>query len=84
MSTDPQNRPRASLEPLVHTCREISKLLGQTRPSPALRLGAPQLVEALPLVKALVLGVEDLVDRVTLIEAQQQRRAASHQEWPRE
>lgn len=51
------------------TCRELSRLLGTVRPSPTLRTFAPGLLEALPLVKALVLGVEDLVDRVALIEA---------------
>ena len=51
------------------TCRQLSRLLGQVRPSPTLRAIAPGLLEALPLVKALVLGLEDLVDRVALIES---------------
>ena len=65
VSTDPQNANDA----LVITCRQISKLLGQAKPSAALRVVSPQLAEALPLVKALVLGLEDLVDRVALVEA---------------
>lgn len=44
-------------------------MLAQAKPSPALRVVSPHLAEALPLVKALVLGLEDLVDRVALIEA---------------
>ncbi len=64
VSTDPQ-----ITDALVTTCRAVSKLLAQTKPSPALRVVSPQLAEALPLVKALVLGLEDLVDRVALIEA---------------
>jgi len=54
---------------MVATCRQLSRLLGQVKPSPTLRTFAPGLLEALPLVKALVLGLEDLVDRVALIEA---------------
>jgi len=47
VSTDPQD-PRVSVDPLVATCRQISKLLGEARPSNTLRMAAPQLVEALP------------------------------------
>lgn len=64
-----ESQKRVTTDALVTTCREISKLLGQAKPSPALRIAAPQIAEALPLVKALVLGLEDLVDRVALIEA---------------
>lgn len=66
MSTHPHN---VGLEPLVVTCREISRLLAQVKPSPTLRTFAPGLVDAIPLLKALALGIEDLADRVTLIEA---------------
>lgn len=59
------------------TCRALSRLLGTVKPSPVLRAAAPGLHDALPLVKALVLGVEDLVDRVTLIEAT--HRTLEHQ-----
>jgi hypothetical protein len=54
---------------LVYTCRQIRKLLGSAKPSPALRIAAPHVADALPLVQALVLGIEDLADRTTLIEA---------------
>lgn len=55
---------------LVNTCRQIRKLLGSAKPSPALRIAAPHVADALPLVQALVLGLEDLADRQTLIERQ--------------
>ena len=61
---------------LVHTCRQIRKLLGSAKPSPALRIAAPHVADALPLVSALILGIEDLADRQTLIESQFRRLAA--------
>jgi hypothetical protein len=64
-----ESQKPVTTDALVNTCREISKLLGQAKASPALRIAAPQLAEALPLVKALVLGVEHLANRVALIEA---------------
>ena len=64
-------------DPLVNTCRQIRKLLGSAKPSPALRIAAPHVAEALPLVQALVLGIEDLADRQTLIEAQFRRALAT-------
>jgi len=76
VSTESQKRGN---EALVNTCREISKLLGQAKASPALRMAAPQLAEAVPLVKALVLGLEDLVDRVALIEASYRNNHHPHE-----
>ena len=73
-----ESQKRVTTDALVTTCREISKLLGQAKPSPALRIAAPQIAEALPLVKALVLGLEDLVDRVALIEAGGRLSSGAH------
>lgn len=78
MSSESQNR-QVNTDALVLTCREISKLLGQAKPSPALRIAAPQIAEALPLVKALVLGLEDLVDRFALIEASYRNNHHPHE-----
>jgi hypothetical protein len=77
VSTNPQN-DHADTEPLVATCRQLSRLLAQVKPSAALRIAAPALHEALPLVKALVLGLEDLVDRVALIEAGGRLSSGAH------
>lgn len=63
-------------DPLVNTCRQIRKLLGSAKPSAALRIAAPHVADALPLVAALVLGIEDLADRQTLMEAQFRRALA--------
>ncbi len=80
MST-PDPRPRESNgDALVNTCRQIRKLLGSAKPSPALRIAAPNVADALPLVQALVLGIEDLADRQTLIEAQFRRALANLQQ----
>ena len=67
---------RGGDDALVDTCRKIRKLLGAAKPSPALRVVSPQVADALPLVAALILGVEDLADRQTLIESQFRRLAA--------
>jgi hypothetical protein len=64
VSTTPRNN-----DALVNTCRQIRKLLGSAKPSPALRVVSPQVAEALPLVQALILGIEDLADRTTQLEA---------------
>jgi len=70
----PDPKPRdAHTDALVNTCRQIRKLLGSAKPSPALRIAAPHLAEALPMVQALLLGIEDLADRTWLIEAQLRR-----------
>jgi hypothetical protein len=74
-----ESQKRVTADALVNTCREISKLLGQAKAPPALRMAAPQLAEALPLVKALVLGLEDLVDRVALIEASYRNNHHPHE-----
>jgi hypothetical protein len=76
VSTHPQLD--VGLEPLVNTCRELSKLLGTVKATPALRIAAPGLIQAVPLVKALVLGLEDLVDRVALIEAGGRASSGAH------
>lgn len=73
MSTPHPTRETNNDDPLVHTCRKIRALLGTAKPSPALRIVSPHVAEALPLVTALLLGVEDLADRQTLIEAQFRR-----------
>jgi len=77
VSTPQPTRDRSNDDPLVNTCRQIRKLLGSAKPSPALRIAAPQVADALPLVQALVLGIEDLADRQTLIEAQFRRTLAT-------
>lgn len=51
---------------LIHTCRQIRGLLA--KPPVSLRLVAPQVADALPKVIALCLGIEDLADRVRLLE----------------
>jgi hypothetical protein len=73
---DPQPRDTHS-DALVNTCRQIRKLLGTSKPSPALRIAAPKVADALPLLQALVLGIEDLADRQTVIEAQFRRALAT-------
>lgn len=77
MSTPEPQRDRSNDDALVNTCRQIRKLLGSAKPSPALRIAAPNVAAALPLVQALVLGIEDLADRQTLIEAQFRRALAT-------
>lgn len=73
---DPKIPVETNSDALVHTCRQVRKLLGSAKPSPALRIAAPHVAEALPLVAALVLGIEDLADRQTLIERSFVRLAA--------
>lgn len=75
MSTPDPKPLETNSDALVHTCRQIRKLLGNAKPSPSLRIVAPHLADALPLVAALLLGIEDLADRQTLIESQLRRPA---------
>jgi hypothetical protein len=58
---------------LVNTCREIRKALAK-QPPHSLRVIAPQVVEVLPKVQALCLGIEDLADRVRLLEIAEANR----------
>jgi hypothetical protein len=65
----PDPKPRdINNDALVNTCRQIRQLLGSVKPSPALRIVSPHIAAALPLVQALILGIEDLADRTRLLE----------------
>ena len=57
---------------LIHTCRQIRGLLA--KPPTSLRLVAPQVADALPKVIALCMGIEDLADRVRLLEISEAAR----------
>ena len=68
VSTPDPNPRDFNSDALVNTCRQIRKLLVTAKPPTALRVVAPQIADALPLLQALVMGIEDLADRTRLLE----------------
>jgi len=61
---------------LPTTCRILRQILG-LKPTPAMRVAAPELVAALPVLRELVDGVEDLADRVVMLESSRERQHAA-------
>ncbi|MGH3782557.1 MAG: hypothetical protein ACRDRO_18535 [Pseudonocardiaceae bacterium] len=57
------------------TCRILRQILVH-EPTPAMRQAAPELVAAFPVLRELVDGVEDLADRVVILEGVTRRQRA--------
>ncbi len=66
----------SSAQLLSANCRILRDILKQPVPR-MLQTAAPSLVAALPVLRELVDGVDDLNDRVTLLEQADRRRVAA-------